>query len=174
MPTERWSTISKKVFWDRDVSLARWRQGVAVGHRSYLPASIATMTPSQFIQFYGRQNFKLGWPALRAMLPDDTLKHAPVFDLAWSQAAGGGWNLIPAPDYYDLPEKRRAFLTQIAKTPGKSIYQIAKDLGIQYRRAHDHAVWLAQAGKVHTVEAVHNGHRQKKLFPPSRSLRIVH
>jgi hypothetical protein len=102
-----------------------------------------------------------------------TLQHAPIFDLAWSQAVGGGYNLVPTPDYYTLSPKRRAFLTHISKTPGQSIYQAAKDLGMQYRRAHDHAQWLAQTGKIRTVEATHNGRRQKKLFPPSKRVHIA-
>jgi hypothetical protein len=171
--TETWATLSKKVFWDRDVPLAKWRQGIAAGHRAYLPASIATMTPAQFIRFYGLDAFKRTWPTLRAGLPAATLQHAPIFDLAWSQAVGGGYNLVPTPDYYTLSPKRRAFLTHIAKTPGQSIYQAAKDLGMQYRRAHDHAQWLAATGKIRTVEATHNGRRQKKLFPPSKRAHIA-
>lgn len=171
--TETWATLSKKVFWDRDVPLAKWRQGIASGHRAYLPASIATMTPTQFIRFYGLDAFKLGWPTLRASLPAATVQHAPMFDLTWSQAVGGGYNLVPTPDYYALSPKRRAFLTHIAKTPGQSIYQVAKDLGMQYRRAHDHALWLAQTGKIRTVEATHNGRRQKQLFPQGKRAHIA-
>jgi hypothetical protein len=130
------------------------------------------MTPAQFIRFYGLEAFKLGWPTLRATLPAAILQHAPIFDLAWSQAVGG-YNLVPTPDYYTLSPKRRAFLTHIAKTPGQSIYQAAKDLGMQYRRAHDHAQWLAHTGKIRTVEATHNGRRQKKLFPPSKRAHVV-
>ena len=90
---DTWGTLSKKVFWDRDVALERWRERVAAGHRSYLPDSIATLTPVEFVLFYGLDNFKRDWPALRAALPKETLKFASVFDVrgATRWAAAGTW-----------------------------------------------------------------------------------
>ncbi len=162
---ETWGTLSKKVFWDRDVALERWRERVSAGHRSYLPDSIATLTPVEFVQFYGLDNFKRDWPMLRAALPKEALKFASVYDVAWSHAVGGGWNLVPAPDYYDMAAKRRAFLTEVARAPGKSIYEVAKILGMQYRRAHDHASSLIEAGKIRAVDAVEDGLRKRRLYP---------
>lgn len=169
MNDESWETVSKKVFWDRDVPLERWRVGVASGHRSYLPDSISTMTPAVFIRFYGLDGFKRGWPAMRAALPAETLCYAGVYDLAWSQAVGGGWNLKPTADWDEMPERCRSFLTQVAKIPGQSIYEVAKNLGMQYRRAHDHAVWLTKTGKILQVAAVERGHRKIKLFPTCKA-----
>ena len=162
---DTWATLSKKVFWARDVALERWRERVAAGHRSYLPDSIATLTPVEFVPFYGLDNFKRDWPALRAALPQETLKFASVFDVAWSHAMGGGWNLVPATDYYGMAAKRRAFLTEVARVPGKSIYEVAKNLGMQYRRAHEHAGRLIEAGKIRSVDAVENGIRKRRLYP---------
>ena len=163
--SDTWAVLSKKVFWDRDVALERWRERVAAAHRSYLPDSIATLTPVEFVRFYGLDNFKRDWPMLRAALPKVTLKFASVFDVAWSHAVGGGWNLVPAADYYAMPAKRRAFLTEVARVPGKSIYEVAKNLGMQYRRAHDHASTLIEAGKIRPVDAVENGLRKRRLYP---------
>ena len=162
---DTWATLSKKVFWDRDVALERWRERVAEGHRSYLPDSIATMTPVEFVQFYGLDNFKRDWPMLRAALPKETLKFASVFDVAWSHAVGGGWNLVPAADYYEMAAKRRAFLTEVSRLPGRSIYEVAKILGMQYRRAHDHASSLIEEEKIRAVDAVENGLRKRRLYP---------
>ena len=163
--SDTWATLSKKVFWDRDVALDRWRARVAAGHRSYLPDSIATMTPVEFVRFYGLDHFKRDWPLLRAALPKQTLKSASVFDVAWSHAVGGGWNLVPAADYHAMAAKRRAFLTEVARVPGKSIYEVAKNLGMQYRRAHDHAKCLIAVGKIRPVDAVENGLRKRRLYP---------
>lgn len=162
---DTWAALSKKVFWDRDVALERWRERVAAGHRSYLPDSIAIMSPVEFVQSYGLDNFKRDWPALRAALPTETLKFASVFDVAWSHAVGGGWNLVPASDYYAMATKRRAFLTEVARAPGKSIYEVAKNLGMQYRRAHDHASSLIEAGKIRSVDAVEGGLKKRRLYP---------
>ena len=165
MRIDTWATLSKKVFWDRDVALKRWRERVAAGHRSYLPDSIATMTPVEFVRFYGLENFKRDWPTLRAALPKEALKFASVFDVAWSHAVGGGWNLVPAADYYAMAAKRRDFLTEVARAPGKSIYEVAKILGMQYRRAHDHAASLIEVGHLRAVETVEGGLRKRKLYP---------
>ena len=163
-----WECISKKVFWDRDVALERWRERVAQGHHSYLPASIATMTPAEFVRFYGLAEFKRDWPTMRALLPADTMQHTGIFDLVWSVAVGGGWNLKPTQDFLALPEKRRAFLTHVARYPGKSIDEIARQLGLQYRRAQDHASWLTKAGNIKRVAVTEKGRSQIRLFPTCR------
>ena len=168
MNNDSWESISKRVFWDRDVPLQRWRDMVAHGHRSYLPGSIATMSPAEFVRFYGLAEFRRDWPTIRANLPAETMRYAGVFDLAWSVAVGGGWNLKPTPDFLAMPEKRRAFLTEVARYPGKSTYEIAKRLGLQYRRAHDHASWLIKAGDIRGVEATENGRSKIRLYPTCR------
>jgi hypothetical protein len=160
-----WETLSKKVYWDRDVPLDRWIEKITAGHRSYLPDAISTMTPAEFVHYYGVDLFKANWPRLRATLPKSALKYASVYDLAWSKAIGGGWNLRPTADFFEMPAKRRAFLIQVAKTPGRSIYAISKALGLQYRRAHDHAVRLRTEGKIRSFETVDHNHRTLKLFP---------
>ena len=163
-----WESISKKVFWDRDVPLQRWREKVAQGHPSYLPHSISTMGPAEFVRFYGLHEFKRDWPSMRSLLPPATMQYTGVFDLAWSVAVGGGWNLKPTPDFLAMPEKRRAFLTHVARYPGKSTYEIAKQLGLQYRRAHDHASWLTKAGNIKGVAVTEKGRSKIRLFPTCR------
>jgi hypothetical protein len=46
-----------------------------------------------------------------------------------------------------------------------SIYEVAKSLGLQYRRPHDHAASLLRDGKIRAVETIERGHRKMKLFP---------
>ena len=165
MTTQDWDALSRKVYWDRSVSLQAWRKGIAKAGPSYLPQALSRMTAAEFVHFYGADEFKNDWPRLRASLSPTAMVFAGTFDLAWSRAVGGGWNLKPTPDVLALPDKRRAFLTQVACTPGKSIYQIAKDLGLQYRRAHQHATELVKAGKIKSTDTLHNGRKQRRLFP---------
>lgn len=174
MSYEPWAVVSKRIYWDRDVPLARWRERIAEGHRSYLPDAIATLSPVEFIRFFGRANFKRNWPALRASLPETHLRHAPVYDLAWSRALGGGFNLQPSEAFQNLPTKRKAFLIEAMRAPGQSIYEVARALGMQYRRAHEHATHLRQSGLVRSLDTLENGRRKVKLFPVYRQSATTH
>jgi len=55
----------------------------------------------------------------------------------------------------------------VAKLPGKSIYEIAKLLDMQYRRAYDHAKALTQEGRIKGREVVEGNRRKTKLYPSS-------
>lgn len=162
---ESWETVSRKAYWDRDVSLAKWKERVSEGHPSYLPDAVTGFDVSEFIHYYGVKRFVQDWPLLRTKLPEKVARKAGVYDLAWGRLAGGGWNLRPFPEFNALPQRRRQFLTAIAKTPGRSIYEVAKALGIQYRRAHEHAVNLIREGRVLGKEVVEGGRRKTKLYP---------
>lgn len=163
--TETWESVSKKAYWDRDVPLEKWRSKISAGHRSYLPGAVAGMSVSEFVHFYGVGRFLHDWPRLRTLLPESGVIKTGVYDLAWSRLAGGGWNLRPVPDFYTMPERRRQFFVEVARTPGRSIYEVAKGLGMQYRRAHDHAVELIREGKVRGSEVMDGGRRKTKLYP---------
>jgi len=115
---EDWETVCKKVYWDRTIPLERWQERIAAGHRSYLPDAVSILNPVEFARYYGSENFKRDWPRLRSMLPAEFLQFAPVYDAAWSHAVGGGWNLKPTPDYFSMPKRRKAFLTEIVRTLG--------------------------------------------------------
>jgi len=67
-------------------------------------------------------------------------------------------------DFQDMPKRRRQFLLCVARSPGKSIYELAKDLGLQYRRAHEHAQRLISEGKLRDAEVVEGGQRKRKLY----------
>lgn len=162
---ESWEAVSKKAYWDRDIPLEKWRDRVSTGHRSYLPNAVTGMEVSEFAHFYGVRRFVQDWPFLRAQLPEKAARKTGIYDLAWSWLAGGGWNLRPSPDFCAMPKRRRQFLVAVAKTPGRSIYEVAKSLGMHYRRAHEHAVNLIQAGKVRGKDVVEDGRRKTKLYP---------
>jgi hypothetical protein len=162
---ETWDAVSKKVYWDRDVALDKWREMVHTGHRSYLPDAIATMDVTEFVHFYGATRFVQDWPTLRSALSGPVALRAGTYDLAWSRLSGGGWNLRPVKDFHDMPKMRKQFMVQVALSPGKSIYELAKSLGIQYRRAHEHAQTLIKEGKLRDQATVENGHRKRNLFP---------
>ena len=162
---ESWESVSKKTYWDRDVPLEKWREKVSTGHRSYLPDAVSTMSAKEFVHFYGMERFVRDWPKLRAALPSASRRKTGVYDLAWSRLAGGCWNLRPVADFYSMPERRRQFYVQVSRSPGKSIYEVAKSLGMQYRRAHEHAVNLIREEKIRGADVVEGGHRKTKLFP---------
>jgi hypothetical protein len=165
MDVASWEAVSKKAYWDRDIPLEKWQDRVSIGHRSYLPDAVTGMDVSEFAHFYGLRKFVRDWPLLRAKLPEKSARKAGVYDMAWSRLAGGGWNLRPTPDFSTMPERRRQFMIAVAKAPGRSIYEIAKSLGMQYRRAYEHAVNLIQGGKIRGKEVVEGGHRKTKLYP---------
>lgn len=160
-----WEAISRKAYWDRDIPLDKWRDRVSTGHRSYLPDAVTGMEVAEFVHFYGVGPFVRDWPRLRAQLPETVARKAALYDMAWSRLAGGGWNLRPFPDFSAMPQRRRQFLVAVAHNPGRSIYEIAKSLGMQYRRAHDHAANLIREGKLRGKDAVEGGHRKTKLYP---------
>lgn len=163
--TDTWEVVSKKAYWDRDVPLEKWLERVSTGHRSYLPDAVSGMSVADFVHFYGVERFVRDWPTLRPLLPEKVAKKTGVYDLAWSKLAGGGWNLRPVPDFNAMPERRRQFFVAVARTPGKSIYEVAKLLGMQYRRAHDHAISLILEGKIRGADAIEGGRRKTKLYP---------
>lgn len=168
MEVGSWEAVSKKAYWDRDIPLEKWQDRISIGHRSYLPDAVTGMDVSEFAHFYGVRKFIRDWPLLRAKLPEKAARKAGVYDMAWSRLVGGGWNLRPSTDFSAMPARRREFMIAVAKEPGRSIYEIAKTLGMQYRRAHDHAAVLIQGGLVRGKEVAECGRRKIKLYPAYR------
>ena len=161
-----WDALSKKAYWDRDVPLVIWKKGIAEAHRSYLPGAVKAFDPVEFIHYFGVNAFKADWPRLRKSLEADIARrHAAVFDLAWSRLISGTWNLAPDERIASMPKRRREFLFAISRRPGSSIYVIAGVLGMQYRRAHEHAQNLSQAGLVLMKPTVQSGRLSNRLFP---------
>ncbi len=162
---DSWESVSRKAYWDRDVSLEKWKEKVSQSHRSYLPDAVVGMDVTEFMRFYGVQPFIQDWPALRAHLPALVVGKAGLYDLAWSRLVCGGWNLKPCSDFNAMPKRKRQFLISVAQMPGRSIYQVAKSLDMQYRRAHDHARQLMQEGKLRGKTVLEGGHTKTKLYP---------
>lgn len=161
-----WDTLSKKAYWDRDVPLEKWKNGIAEAHRSYLPGAVKAFDPVEFIHYYGVRAFKDDWPRLRKSLDVDIAKHhAAVFDLAWSRLISGTWNLAPDERITTMSKRKREFLFAVSRRPGSSIYLIASVLGMQYRRAHEHAHDLNKAGLVVMKPTVQSGRLSNLLFP---------
>ena len=164
-----WEILSKKAYWDRDVPLSTWQQRTSEAHRSYLPGAVKAFDPVEFIHYYGVAAFKADWPRLRKSLEADVARrHTPAFDLAWSRLISGTWNLVPDDRIASLPTRRREFLFAVVGKPGLSIYAIANMLGMQYRRAHEHAKDLSEAGLLLMKPSVQSGRLSKLLFPRSR------
>lgn len=162
---EPWDVVSKRVYWDRAVELEKWREMISCGHRSYLPAAVAIMDVTEFIHFYSPRRFVQDWPTLRENLTTHQTQAAGTFDVAWSRLAGGGWNLKPSTDFHNLPKRRKQFLLRATSMPGRSIYDLAKDLGLQYRRAYEHAQCLIKEGKLRDREVIEGGRRKRKIYP---------
>ncbi|MBK9440700.1 MAG: hypothetical protein IPN53_05030 [Comamonadaceae bacterium] len=134
-------------------------------HPSYLPDAVAAMDVSEFIHFYGAKRFVADWPTLRESLSASVTQSAGTYDMAWSRLVGGGWNLKPTLDFHGMPKRRKQFLLRAANSPCNSIYALAKDLGMQCRRAHEHAQCLIDKGKLREKEVIEGGHRQRMLYP---------
>ena len=132
-----WPEVAKRTFWDRTVPFDAWHAGVAAGHRSYLPQSVKTMPPEQFIRFFGVQQFKSAWPAMRAGLKPEQLRHAAMLDRLWSRLVSGTWNLKPVLDPETLPRRQRECLLAAVRAPGITQYALSKALGMQYKQVHD-------------------------------------
>jgi len=162
----QWSELNKKAYWDRDVHLATWQQRTSEGHPSYLPQAVSAFDPVEFIHYYGVSAFKNDWPSLREKLDPAVLRrHAPMFDLTWSRLVGKSWNLPLDGRIIDMPARKREFLAAVSRTPGVSIYEIANMLGMQYRRAHDHAKALSEDGLVRMQQSARQGRMRNLLFP---------
>jgi hypothetical protein len=127
---------------------------------------VQRMRVREFVYFYGKAAFVRDWPRLKAALPEDMARSSGMYDMAWSQLAGGSFNLRPVPQFDELASKQREFLVEAMRAPGSSIYQIAKRLGMQYRRAHDHAQALIAQGIVRD-KPVTDGKRKQRLLYPS-------
>jgi hypothetical protein len=109
---EPWSTISKKVFWDRKVELEVWRQRASECHRSYLPDAVKYMSAREFVYFYGLTNFKQDWPRLRASLDQKSMTfHLGLYDLIWSIHVGQSYDLKPVEDFFSPPRKRELYVS---------------------------------------------------------------
>ena len=160
-----WDVVHKKAYWDRQVPLGRWRERVAQGHRSYLPDAVKYMEATEFVVFYGKEAFVQDWPRLRTLVPQENLRFTPLYNLVWSKLAGGGFNLMPFPDFYVLSPRRRDFLKAVAQKPGRNIYAVAKSLDMPYKRAHEHAHALMQEHKIRGREVSSHGRRQTRLYP---------
>lgn len=168
---QAWERISKRVYWDREVPLDLWREQASLAHRSYLPDAVRRMPVREFISFYGKDAFIRDWPRLKAALPTAAAGvggaaiSTGMYDMAWSQLVGQSFNLRPVPQFYDLAQKQRDFFIEAMRMPGSSIYQIAKRLGMQYRRAHDHAQALISQGLVRDQQIDDGKRKQRLLYP---------
>lgn len=158
-----WREINQRVYWDRTVDLETWRAKIKTGHRSYFPDAVARMSVREFIYFYGENEFARDWPRLRQCLPKGAM--TGMYDLNWSVLVGAGLNLRPFSDFYSLPKRRREFLMQVSRTPGKNIYEICALLKMQYRRGHEHAKQLMKSGKVRGKLMIEKGRRKTLLYP---------
>lgn len=172
-----WPILSKKAFWDRSVLLVAWREKVQEKHPSYLPGTISTFDPTEFIYYYGIDAFKTEWPKLRQGIEAVAAQRLPIFDLAWSRLVSGSWNVPPDERVASLPARKRDFLFAVGRTPGGSIYATANALGMQYKRAHVHARDLCDAGLLRMQPSIENGRMRNLLFtvplkPPTTTQRL--
>lgn len=132
-----WDVVARSVFWSRDVALAIWRDNVLAGHPSYLPDSVARMSPGNFIRFLGRQNFLDHWPKLRKLLGPGA-RGLSTEDAAWSFLMTGKFNMPPEAALASWPGRSKEVYDTIVQHQGASIYEVAALAGVPYRRVHDH------------------------------------
>lgn len=154
-----WDDLSKKAYWDREISLPTWRAQVSAARPSYLPQAVAAFDPIEFIAYYGASPYKRDWPRLRQHLePGLVRRRAPTYDLVWSRLVGQCWNLPPDARILDLPGPMRDFLVAVARRPGAKLTEVSAALEIDAAQAQEHARALMAMGLVR-VEA------GERLFP---------
>jgi len=132
---------------------------------SYLPGAVGAFDPVEFIHYCGVDAFKADWPRLRHSVEAGAVHCLPLFDLAWSRLVSGTWNAPPDERIASLPARKRDFLVAVARKPGASIYAISSVLGMQYKRAHEHARDLCEAGLLRMQPSVETGRMRHLLFP---------
>jgi hypothetical protein len=147
-----WERVARRVFWSREVPLQKWREGILVGHQSYLPDSIRYMSARNFVRFLGRETFVEQWPSIRQRVPPELQREAAPLDALWSWHSSGTFNLRPESALAPWPGRRRELFDQIVHAPGISIYRAARQAGMPYRRAHDHVQAMIAQGLVRTRE----------------------
>lgn len=157
-----WGKVARTVFWNRDVSLERWRNGILKAGKAYLPESVRWMRPQHFIRFLGRDTFVAEWPRLRRALEADHPGKARL-DLHWSVITSGTFNANPDSVLLDLPGRSREAYEYLVRHQGVSVYELAKGTGIPYRRAHDHVKRLADTGLLQS-RYCKTGARTKRLL----------
>jgi hypothetical protein len=163
-----WAEVSRRVYWDRAVELVDWQVKVAQAHRSYLPQALQALSAKDFAALYGQQAFCADWPRLKAQaqkMQPDLARFFPLYDLLWSLLMQAGVNMRPHLWWYELPKREKEFLRSVSRQPGQSIYKTAKDLGLQYRRAHDYAQDLIARGLVFVRSEISNNRAQSRLYP---------
>jgi hypothetical protein len=166
-----WAEISKRAYWNRAVELADWQSKTSQEHRSYLPQALQFFSAKEFVQLYGEEAFCADWPRLKAQaesLQPSLAQFFPLYDVRWSQLMEAGVNLRPHLWWFELSKREKEFLRCVSSKPGQSIYKTAKDLGMQYRRAHDYAQDLMQRGIVFARQETVSSRRQNRLYPKAR------
>lgn len=151
-PTASWEVVARAVFWSREVKLSVWRDMCLQGHASYLPDSVARMSTKNFVRFLGRDIFVKHWPAMReaASLEGLRTKGVPRLDAAWSWLATGTFNMPPEASLAKFSGRSKEVYDTVVHHQGASIYEVAAESGIPYRRVHSHVNAMVARGLIRT------------------------
>lgn len=167
-----WSVTSRLVFWNRDVSLEDWREGILAAKRAYLPDSVQHMQPVHFVKFLGREAFIKEWPRVRHALEASHPGRAKL-DLYWSRLSTGTFDADPDACLLNLPGRSREAYDYLVKNQGASVYQLAQDVNIPYRRAHDHVTRLTEVGLISSRYTEDEPRLKRRLYTMKTSQRSV-
>lgn len=170
-----WSSLAREAFWDRQVEQEDWRQGFLRGSTSYFPQTLQYIEPRHAIALLGRDDFVRAWPTLRLSFLEhhpQMLRRVRKWDVYWSLAATGTLDVRPLPSWAKLPRRAKEFLLYVARHQGTSIYAAAKALVMPYRRAHDHAVKLADMGFLRSVLDT-TGARRKVILHAAQDVHVT-
>jgi hypothetical protein len=157
-----WSTVARLVFWNRQVELESWRDGIRAGNRSYLPDSVRWMQSRHFLRFLGKEVFAAEWPVIRHHLPAYHPGKA-MLDIHWSRITTGTFDADPDSVLISLPGRSRQAYNYLVRHQGASVYELSRGAGIPYRRAHDHVTRLTEAGLL-SSRYEEDGPRKKRLL----------
>jgi hypothetical protein len=164
--TASWEVVARSVFWSREVELPVWREMCLQGHPSYLPDSVGRMSTKNFIRFFGREIFVKFWPTLRdsASLINLRNKGVPRLDIAWSVLATGTINMPPEASLAKFPGRSREVYDAVVHHQGASIYEIAVESGIPYRRVHSHVGAMEARGIMRSHVDLSGPRRKRRLY----------
>ena len=167
-----WSAVARMIFWNRDVALEAWRDGIRASNRSYLPDSVRWMRPQHFVRFLGRDVFAAEWPRIRRALEGRHPGKA-MLDMHWSRITTGTFDADPDSALITLPGRCKEAYDYLVQHQGASIYELARGARIPYRRAHDHVTRLTEVGLLSSLYTEDGPRKKRRLYTMKAAGRAV-
>lgn len=167
-----WAAVSRMVFWNRDVPIEAWREGILAGHPAYLADSVRWMRHQSFVRFLGKEVFAKEWPRIRRHLADRHPGKA-MLDLYWSHIVTGTFDADPDAWLIKLPGRSREAYDYLVQHQGASVYELACGAAIPYCRAHAHVSRLSALGLLSSLYVEDGPRKKRRLYTIKAAGRFV-